>query len=260
MKKITTIILLTLFSIFIKAQEKTKDTLFFSFDKNYTILSENDSSNYSDWIERTEEQMNQTKTNGFISFKTSDSPVKNLKPTKVLSIKEYVENRKFYFDGKFNKIVDNIKLKRFLTDKHIIYFVKENECLEAKELEYISYYPRRDKDWNVIQNPVKDTLFFEMDKKYVYQNKLFPREYFLREKGTDGVFFLEEIKKQENLKQKNILNLEKFIQSSSMYNKDKKVFNTNQLCQYLSNYILFLSMKDDNNSQYVEVKAGYAVE
>ena len=248
-----------LFNTTLKAQEK-KDTLFFSFDKNYTILSDNSSLTYPDWIERTNEQMIQTKTNGYVSFGSTNSSVKNLKPKKILSIKEHIENRKFYFDGKYNKIIDNIKLKRFLTDKYVIFFVKENAYLEVKDLDYISYYPRRDKNWDIIQNPIKDTLFFKLDKEYVYQNELFPGEYFIKENGTDGSFFLKEVKKEENLKQKNSLNLKEFIQSSLMYNKHNKVFNTNDLCQYLSNYIIFLLAKNDNEIQYIEVRAGYAIE
>jgi hypothetical protein len=30
---------------------------------------------------------------------------------KILSIKDYIENRKFYLDGKYNRIIDEWKLK-----------------------------------------------------------------------------------------------------------------------------------------------------
>lgn len=247
------------FAFISKAQEK-KDTLFFSFDKHYTILSNNTSWSYSDWIKITKEQMDQTKTNGYVVV-SHGSPVKDLKPKKVLSIKEYIESRKFYFDGKYNNIVDKRKLKNILTDKYIIFFVKENEYIEAKNLEYVSFYPRRDKDWYVIQNPIKDTLFFKIDNnKYVYEDKLFPEEYFVREKSTEGGFFLKEIKKYGDLKKKDILNLKEFIQSSEMYNKRNKMFNTHELSEYLSNYVVFLLKKENNETRYIEVLPGYAVE
>jgi hypothetical protein len=38
---------------------------------------------------------------------------KGLNQKKILSIKDYIENRKFYCDGKHNQIIDKWKLKEF---------------------------------------------------------------------------------------------------------------------------------------------------
>lgn len=243
-----------------KAQIK-KDTLFFSFDKYYTILSDNGTSDYLNWIKETNEQMSHTKTNGYVYVNSHSAPVKNLQPKKVLPIKEYLENRNFYFDGKYNRIVENSKVKRFLTDKYFIFLVRGNDFIEAKNLEYASYYPRRDKDWNVVENHVKDTLFFKLDTSYIYKSEHFPGQYFLREKENEGSFFLEEVKTHKNLRlDNNILDLKNFIRSSSLYNKSTKQFNVYRLCTYLYEYKIILVGTKENEVQYIEVSAGQAIE
>jgi hypothetical protein len=98
----------------LKAQERKKDTLFFSVDKYYTyhhLLSSNLSGRtYPESIEFETEQRKHTKTNGYIFFCRWWLFNKRTKAEKILSIKDYIENRKFYLDGKYNRI-DEWKLK-----------------------------------------------------------------------------------------------------------------------------------------------------
>jgi hypothetical protein len=61
---------------------------------------------------------------------------KRAKAKKILSIKDYIENRKFYCDGKHNQIIDKWKLKEFLIDKYVIFFVNGNEFIQPRHLEY----------------------------------------------------------------------------------------------------------------------------
>jgi hypothetical protein len=85
---------------------------------------------------------------------------KGLKPKKILSIKDYIENRKFYCDGKHNQIIDKWKLKEFFIDKYVIFFVNGNEFIQPRHLEYNSY--PIGKGENAVNNKVKDTLFFKL--------------------------------------------------------------------------------------------------
>lgn len=241
------------------SQQKEKDTLYFSIDKYYTIsptITPNlGNKTYSDWIEITKESMKHTKTNGYISFIGDGYLTKNLKPKKILSIKEYIENRNFYFDGKYNQIVDKWKLKDSLTDKYIIYFVNGDEFIQPRDLEYNSYYPRRDKDWNVVPNTVKDTLFFKLDNEYVYQSKNIPERYFIKDASANEhiCFHKEEIL---NIPTPNkILNLKEFVQSSRFYNKGKKQkLNDKNLSDFLSNYYLYFVKERHGKTEYVKVK------
>lgn len=244
------------------AQKKEKDTLFFRIDKYYTIsptITPNlNYKTYSDWIEVTKEQMDHTKTNGYISFIGDGYLTKNLKPKKILSIKEYIENRKFYFDGKYNQIIDKWKLKDSLTDKYIIYFVKGDEFIQPRILEYDSYYPRRDKDWNVVQNKVKDTLFFKLDNEYVYQSENISEEYFIKDAIGNERLFFKKIETLKTLRPKKLLNLKEFVQSSRFYNKDKQQkLRDNDLADFLSNYIVFFV--NENKREFIHVNSGMVV-
>lgn len=69
-----------------QAQEKVKDTIYFSIDKYYTIsptiTANMGDETYSEWLKTTEEYMKRTKTNGNIFFIGDGYLIKNLKPKK----------------------------------------------------------------------------------------------------------------------------------------------------------------------------------
>lgn len=257
---------IVIFSFFIVnslfAQQKEKDTLFFSIDKYYTIsptITPNlDNETYLDWIEITKEYMNHTKTNGYISFIGDGYLTKDLKPKKILSIKEYIENRRFYYDGKYNQIVDKLKLKDSLTDKYIIYFVNGDEFIRPRELEYISYFPRRDKDWNVVQNKVKDTLFFKLDKEYIYQSKNNTESYFIKDASDNEHIYFQKGETLSTLTPNKVINLKEFIYSSKFYNRDKKYkLDDNGLGDFLNNYIIYFV--NENKREFIRVNPGVVI-
>jgi hypothetical protein len=264
MKIYILIIIISLFSInLLKAQEK--DTLFFGIDKYYTI-SPTISANslhitYKKQVEAEKEQMIHTKTNGYIFFVGNGYLTKGLKPKKILSIKDYIENRKFYFDGVHNKIIDKWKLKDSLTDKYIIYFVNGDEFIQPRYLEYQSYYPLRDKNWNIINNEVKDTLFFKFDSKYINTYVEIPNHFYLNDSSgsSNGSFFFQKGKSKSDLKPKEVLSLKEFVQSSRFYEENKKQkLNDLELSEFLNNYIIFLV--NDEKKEYIQVSCGYEIE
>jgi len=242
------------------AQEK--DTLFFAIDKYYTIsptLTANlDTENYSQWIKTTNENMNRTKTNGYIFFIGDGYLIKNLKPKKILSIKEYIENRKFYFDGKYNQIVDKRKLQDSLINKHIIYFVNGNQFIRPRELDYISYYPRRDRNWKVVQNNIKDTLYFKLDNEYIYQSTINPEWYLIKDSTDNQQIFFQKGDLHNNSKIGTVINFKEFVQSSRFYNKDKKQkLDEKGLADFFSNYVVYFVKS--NQLESIQVSAGVVV-
>jgi hypothetical protein len=250
MKKHISLLILSFFFIAVlKAQERKKDTLFFSVDKYYTIsptiVSNLSGRTYPESIEFETEQRKHTKTNGYIFFVGDGYLTKGLKPKKILSIKDYIENREFYLDGKYNQIIDKWKLKDSLTDKYTIYFVNGNEFIQPRYLEYHSYYPIG-KGENAITNKIKDTLFFKLDNDYVYASKISPESYLIEDSKGSEIIFLEKIKSIFGLKPKKVLQLKEFIRHSKFFDENKFVkLNYFGLYQYLKNYELFL-IKNDN--------------
>lgn len=247
-----------------------KDTLYFSIDKYYTISPTINSNlgkeTYLEWIKMTNKYMNRTKTNGYIFFIGDDYLTKNLKPKKVLSIKEYIENRKFYYDGKYNQIVDQKKLQDSLTDKNVIYFVNGDEFIKSLQLNYNSYYPRRDKDWNVIKNKIKDTLYFKLDNEYIYQSTIYPEWYLIKDSNKNQHIFFQKEGLDKVSTINKLINFKEFVQSERFYSKYKKQkLNETALVLFLSNYVVyFVKVNDndndnDNDNEFIKVSVGEVV-
>lgn len=260
---------LTTLFIFItglKAQEK-KDTLFFNIDKYYTIsptITPNlINRGYLEIVKLQKKLKGHTRTNGYVYFIGDGILAKDLKPKKVLSIKDYIENRKFYLDGKYNKIVDERKLRDSLTNKYKIFFVNGEEFISPRVLEYHSYYPIREGDKD-IQNKIKDTLFFKLDNDYVYKpkdvykSKYISIDFLIKDNSKDEVFFFKELEKVKTLKPREVLSLEDFIRSSRFYDKNKShKLNEMYLMKFMTDYVIYLV---DNKNEYLKVEPSVVIE
>ncbi|CAM2872410.1 hypothetical protein [Flavobacterium frigoris] len=259
-------IILTIASISSYAQ--AKDTLFFKIDKQYTIsptITPNLSNRtYTEYVKVARQQKLQTKTNGYIYFVGNGHLTKGLKPRKILSIKEYIENRKFYCDGNHNKIIDKWKLKDSLTDKFVIFFVNGDEFIQPRHLQYQSYYPIR-QDEKIINNPIKDTLYFKLDNSYLYESEYYPGEYITKDSSGSsyGTFFLKKIvtKQEETDNTIQISDFEEFVHNSRFYDKSKtQKLQDQNLSDFLSNYVLFLVKNTPTKNEYIKVYPSFAIE
>lgn len=263
------IIVLPFISLTAQVNYNKKDTLFFSVDKYYTLSSSIElklsSGNYTKKLAFEKMQFRQTKTDGYVFFSGESVSTKNIKPKNIVSIKDYIENRKFYHDGNSNRIVDKWKLKDSLTDKYVIFFADGNELIQSKSLEYISYYPIQ-KDSKIIENRRKDTLFFKLDNKYIYESRpaVNPKRYLLKDSGKSmtGTFFFEEFEEQNRprFKSKKILDLENFVHSTRFYNAEQQIIEDRNLSNYFSNYIVFLDKEAENKHDYIQIKSSVTIE
>lgn len=260
---------LSFISLTAQVNDSKKDTLFFSVDKYYTISPAFElklsNENYTKKLAFEKMQFRQTNTDGYVFFSGDSVSTKNIKPKNIISIKDYIENRKFYHDGNSNKIVDKWKLKDSLTDKYVIFFDDCNQLIQAKSLEYISYYPIQ-KDSKIIENRRKDTLFFKLDNKYIYESQpvTTPKKYLLKDSGKSktGAFFFEEFDEQTRprFKSKKILDLENFVRSTRFYNANKETIEDLNLSNYFSNYIIFLDKESENKHDYIQIKSSVTIE
>lgn len=267
MKKSVLLIIFFFLVTFLKAQEKDKDTLFFNLDKYYTIsptITPNlINKNYLEIVELQKKLMEHTKTNGYIYFIGDGILTKGLKPKKILSIKDYIENRKFYLDGKYNKIVDEGKLSDSLIDKYKIFFVNGDEFISPRLIKYNSYYPLREGDKNIM-NKIKDTLFFKLDNDYVYKSKdaykskYISIDYLIKDNSTDEVFFFKELETVKMLKPNEVLSLKNFIQSSRFYDENKShKLSEMYLMKFMADYVIYLV---NNKNEYLKVEPSVVIE
>lgn len=256
MKKLIFNILIISLSLNSYAQDSKKDTIYFLYDKQYII--EDTEFNNLDYNEKTEKELLNkkiTNTNGYIYF-IKDTILNNLNPNQILSIKEYIERKEFYFQGKYNRIVDKWKLKSLLLDKYIIFLVKDNKYIKPKYLIYNSYYPIGKGD-NAIINRIKDTLFFKFDENYILQAKNGSDDLFLVDSNSDGTFYFERQEITYDLKVETKLDLKNFIQSSRFFRKDYiKKLRDYDLSEYLGNYVIFLIIEN----KFIKVKPKFEIE
>ena len=263
MKKNINYVLITFFIVFpivLVAQEKY--SLFFDIDKYYTIsptITPNlHLQTYPELVEAEKKQILQTKTNGYIYFIGNGILIKGLKPKKILSLKDYIENRKFYHDGKYNQIIDKWKLKDSLTDKYELFFVNGKEFIQPRYLEYISYNREV-----LITKPIEDTLCFKLDPDYIAQYKHNKDIYYLEDSGKSGdvTFHFVKMKSAKNIKYDTLLDIKNFIHSSRFYNDSNKYkLKDFDLTNYLSNYVIYLVDKKEEDIEFIEVGPGFEIE
>lgn len=100
-------------------------------------------------------------------------------------------------------------MKDSLTNKYIIYFVNGDEFIQPRYLEYQSYYPLCDENWNVVNNKVTDTLFFKFGTTYINTNVNIPNRFYLNDSSgsSNGSFFFEKGLRASNLKPEKVLSL-----------------------------------------------------
>lgn len=113
--------LIFILSIHLQAQEKIKDTLFFKIDNSYLLETKN--------IPKTFFLKDGNKSEEFCFSELAISH--NLKPTKVLDLKYFIRNSKFYLN-KGSRKLDNWKLVKYFSD-YQIFLVREKE----NETDYI---------------------------------------------------------------------------------------------------------------------------
>jgi hypothetical protein len=113
--KIAMLVILSLFPGFVKAQEIVKDTLFFKIDNSYLFEDKN---NPKTFLIKDANRIEE------IYFK-ENVVIKNLKPMKVLDLKYFIRNSKFY-NRYGNNELSNHSLTNFLYE-HEIFLVRESE-------------------------------------------------------------------------------------------------------------------------------------
>lgn len=113
------------------------------------------------------------------------------------------------------------------------------------------------------QEKLKDTLFFNLDGKYIFQSKYVSTSYLLKDSNDidKGTFYFEELEIINNVIPKEILCLKNVVRSSKFYNKQKKrKLDDNGLFEYFDKYIVFLVKENKETDEYIKVRANWEIE
>lgn len=267
MKRLLLVILTIIISTKSIAQNNTKDTLFFKYDKNYILFYEDYgkkfNSSYKDFEKEVLKNIHLTKTQGYFLLKKIDTLYSLTTPKEIYSLKDYVERKEFYIS---NRIIDIDYLKKELFNKYKIIIVTDNKYIEIRqnphENFYNSYYPIKYADKVKYPKQMKDTLFIKYDSKLLSrkQHPLSKEFYFIikdLDKKEDVVYFSEE-EILYNLTPKKIYCLKKVLKKSNAY-YGKNKFDDYALFDYFnkSKYDKIFLVK---KKQFIKVGVIYEIE
>ncbi|MDO7173440.1 hypothetical protein [Mariniflexile sp. AS56] len=244
-------IFILLISTNVIAQIQKKDTLYFSYDEKYILFSDfNDTEkfNYKKFEQKVVKNIKWTGTEGYFLLKKLDT-LYNLNPKKIHSLKGYVEQRSFYYPGKYSRTVNRKILKENLFNKYVIFIVDDNNFIKIRqhpnENIYNSYYPIKFSDDKIITKPLRDTIFIKFNKNILTRKQdVNGKNYYYLIKNLDQdseTTYFSEQQEYLNIEPTEILNLREIIEKSgAYYGKDK--FNDFDLFNYFSKagYIVFL--------------------
>jgi len=246
--KVFTLLLFVSSTLF--GQVQKKDTLYFNYDVHYILFSNNyENYSYKEFEQKVTENIKWTGTEGYFLFKKSDT-IYNLQPNKVHSLKGYVEQRKFYYPGKYSRTVNNTLLNNELFNKHIIFIVdNNNRFIKIRQNPYghyyNSFYPIKFSSEKLIQKPLRDTIFLKYDEEILSRKKN-PNEnefYYLIDgfASKSELTYFAEKEVYQKLQPKNIKNLQEIINKIKKDNNKNKVRNSD-LQNYFSNagYVIFI--------------------
>lgn len=249
------------------AQIQKKDTLYFSYDEKYILFSDDNDTeniNYKNFEQKVVENIKWTGTEGYF-YLTSIDTLYNLNPKKIYSLKGYVEQRKFYYPGKYSRTVNRKILKENLFNKYVIFIVDDNNFIKIRqhpyENIYNSYYPIKFSDDKIITKPLRDTVFIKFDKNILTRKQeVNGKNYFYLIKNLDqdsGTTYFSEQQEYLNIEPTEILNLRELIEKSgAYYGKDK--FDDFDLFNYFSQagYVIFIVREN----KYFKVKPIFEIE
>ncbi len=225
--------------------QQVKDTLYFWFDRDYTIDGDRDRRiSFGEFQRQGLQRKERTKTSGYVMF-VKYKVVHNLKPKIMVPLKDYLEKRDFYYAGEYNTMVDQRKLDALL-DKHNVFLVKKDkdatEFLEIRSLQYNTYYPVG-KGANRVDKRVFDTLVFDYNKAYLKVSELEPWKHYVLFLSTSGSNFVFEEQERLSGLGKKSKDFKEFLRKEKFYYKSGRV-DEDGLHRHLGAYVLFLKEGD----------------
>lgn len=249
------------------AQVQNKDTLYFNHDEKYILFSDlynSDNYSYKEFEQEVTENIKWTGTEGYFLFKIEDT-LYNLNPKKIHSLKGYVEQRKFYYPGKYSRTINRKILKKEVFNKYVILLVDNNHYIKIRqhphENFYNSYYPIKFSSNQIITKSLRDTIYINYDKN-ILQRKKNPNEeeffYLINgfaSKSTLTYFSEKEI--YSNLEPTKIHNLQEIINEISEYNANKRLRGSDIFDHFSkAGYVIFIIKED----KYVKVEINSWIE
>lgn len=96
------------------------------------------------------------------------------------------------------------------------------------------------------QDKDKDTLYFKIDGKYVFNSTVEPNNYLIKDSSGSEIIYFEGAQNIKVANPKSILNLKDYVRSSAYYNKNKFVkLDYHGLFKHLSDYNVVFVKKNN---------------
>ena len=108
------------------------------------------------------------------------------------------------------------------------------------------------------QEHAKDTLFFDLDNKYIKTFEELPSRYYINEKLTEGGFYFLIVEEPKLNTPKEVFSLKNYIQRKKIFKTTR--INSNKLYDLLQECTIIFVKQNPNNISFITVKPRFEIE
>lgn len=108
------------------------------------------------------------------------------------------------------------------------------------------------------QEHSKDTLFFDLDNKYIKTFEELPSRYYINEKLTEGGFYFLIVEEPKLNTPKEVFSLKNYIQRKKIFKTTR--INSNKLYDLLQECTIIFVKQNHNNISFITVKPRFEIE
>ena len=108
------------------------------------------------------------------------------------------------------------------------------------------------------QEHSKDTLFFDLDNKYIKTFEELPSRYYINEKLTEGSFYFLIVEEPKLNTPKEVFSLKNYIQRKKIFKTTR--INSNKLYDLLQECTIIFVKQNHNNISFITVKPRFEIE
>lgn len=110
------------------------------------------------------------------------------------------------------------------------------------------------------QKVKKDTLYFQIDNSYLFENKNIPKFFFIEDGNGHTEFCFQEAEILFDLKPIQVLDLKYFIKNSKFFiNQGKIALDIKGLVDFMKNYEIILIRESDKKTEYIKVNVSIMI-
>ncbi|TDQ29083.1 hypothetical protein [Zeaxanthinibacter enoshimensis] len=233
----------------------TKDTLFLNYEPNYVVDGDQTAINSDKYLTVFYDSISKHNPfNGFLEIKKAtvflliDSKIEGIDPSTL------IEQDSMYLVGEYNSIISIGKLRRKLTEKYQLVFIRDNQLIIPKEVRYKQF--KSSGNGNLFsKKPIhRDTLVLSLhDDSLEDSDHASLGELFLRNYGNNGQLSFIPTEEAINLN-KEPVNLMCWLQDRQKDQSLPPYKDATSAFEVLNDYLVFMYDAENDNYRLFNVR------